>query len=97
MILPDKEIRWRCNPNTLPFETTEAIQPCEEIIGQDRAIEAIRMACHIEIIDNLGLTLILRKTLDSELKKYHNDTFLTNLQTIHNNQIMLVHLWNGLC
>jgi lon-related putative ATP-dependent protease len=48
--VPVEQLRWRCNPSTLPFETTEAIQPCEEIIGQDRALEAIRVGLDISSI-----------------------------------------------
>jgi ATP-dependent Lon protease len=48
--VPLEQLRWRCDPNTLPFETTEAIQPCEEIIGQDRALEAIRVGLDIHSI-----------------------------------------------
>ncbi|OGP89423.1 MAG: ATP-dependent protease [Deltaproteobacteria bacterium RBG_16_47_11] len=42
-----EKLRWRCDPNVLPFETTEAIEPCDEIIGQDRALEAIRLGLDI--------------------------------------------------
>jgi lon-related putative ATP-dependent protease len=45
-----EQLRWRCDPNSLPFETTKAIQPCEEIIGQDRALEAIRVGLDINSI-----------------------------------------------
>jgi ATP-dependent Lon protease len=45
-----EQLRWRCDPDTLPFETTAAIQPCEEIIGQDRALEAIRVGLDINSI-----------------------------------------------
>jgi len=45
--VPAEQLRWRCNPDTLPFETTETIRPCEEIIGQDRALEAIRVGLDI--------------------------------------------------
>jgi ATP-dependent Lon protease len=48
--VPVEQLRWRCDPNTLPFETTEAIAPCEEIIGQDRALEAIRVGLDINSI-----------------------------------------------
>lgn len=40
--VPVENLRWRCDPETLPFQTTEEITPCKEIIGQQRAIEAIR-------------------------------------------------------
>jgi ATP-dependent Lon protease len=45
--VPVEQLRWRCDPNSLPSETTETIQPCEEIIGQDRALEAIRVGLDI--------------------------------------------------
>jgi lon-related putative ATP-dependent protease len=45
--IPDKELpadklRWRLDPATLPFETTEDLEPLKEIIGQKRGVEAFR-------------------------------------------------------
>ncbi len=48
--VPLEQLRWRCDPNTLSFETTEAIQPCQEIIGQERGLEAIRVGVDINSI-----------------------------------------------
>ena len=48
--VPIEKLRWRCDPSLLPVETTEAIEPCQEIIGQDRALEAIRVGLDIESI-----------------------------------------------
>jgi ATP-dependent Lon protease len=45
-----ERLRWRCDPNTLPFETTETIQPCQEVIGQERGLEAIRVGTDINSI-----------------------------------------------
>jgi len=45
--VPVEKLRWRCDPESLPFETTQAIQACEEIIGQERAQEAIRLGLSI--------------------------------------------------
>jgi len=45
--VPVEKLRWHCDPETLPFETTETIQACEEIIGQERAQEAIRLGLSI--------------------------------------------------
>jgi lon-related putative ATP-dependent protease len=45
--VPVEKLRWRCDPELLPFETTQAIQACEEIIGQERAQEAIRLGLSI--------------------------------------------------
>jgi ATP-dependent Lon protease len=46
--VPVEKLRWRCDPVSLPFETTEGIQACDEIIGQERALEAIRLGLDIE-------------------------------------------------
>jgi len=43
---PD-QLRWTCNPNSLPFKTTAEIKADEVIVGQDRAVRALE----------LGLTL----------------------------------------
>ncbi len=49
---PDKEVpleklRWRLDPVTLPFETTEDLEPLKEIIGQKRGVEAFRFGMGI--------------------------------------------------
>jgi lon-related putative ATP-dependent protease len=48
--VPIEKLRWRCDPSLLPVGTTDAIEPCQEIIGQDRALEAIRVGLDIESI-----------------------------------------------
>jgi len=48
--VPIEKLRWRCDPNLLPFETTAQVEPCQEIIGQDRALEAIRVGLDIKSI-----------------------------------------------
>jgi ATP-dependent Lon protease len=48
--VPIEKLRWRCDPNSFPMETTEAIEPCQEIIGQERALEAIRVGLEIQSI-----------------------------------------------
>ncbi len=48
--VPVEQLRWRCDPDGLPFETTENIQPCDDIIGQERALESIRVGLDIHSI-----------------------------------------------
>ncbi len=45
--LRPEQLRWRCAPSSLPFETTDELEPLRGFIGQDRAIKAL----------TLGLTL----------------------------------------
>ncbi len=42
--LPPEKLRWRCDPARVPFDTTaEALPPVEEVVGQGRALRAVRM------------------------------------------------------
>lgn len=45
--LNPEDLRWHCDPSTLPFETTDEIPCCEGIIGQDRAVEAIQLGLRV--------------------------------------------------
>lgn len=36
------KLRWRLDPATLSFETTEDLEPLKQIIGQERGVEAFR-------------------------------------------------------
>ena len=40
--IPIENLRWRLDPSTLPFQTTDEIKPLREIIGQQRAVEAFQ-------------------------------------------------------
>jgi lon-related putative ATP-dependent protease len=48
--VPVEKLRWRCPPESLPFETTDEVQPCLGIIGQDRALSAIRLGLEVDSI-----------------------------------------------
>jgi ATP-dependent Lon protease len=45
--LKTKDLRWRCDPDTLGFETTDDIKCKPHIIGQDRALDAIQLGLEI--------------------------------------------------
>ncbi len=45
--LPPEALLRRCDPALLPFRTTEELQDLEGILGQDRAIEAVRFGIGI--------------------------------------------------
>ncbi len=48
--VPPEKLRWRCEPDSFPFETIQNIEPCHEIIGQERGLEAIRVGVDINSI-----------------------------------------------
>ena len=45
--VPAEKLRWRLNPATLPFKSTEDLEPLKEIIGQRRGVEAFRFGMGI--------------------------------------------------
>jgi lon-related putative ATP-dependent protease len=42
------KLRWRCDPDSLGFESTDDLKVCVDIIGQKRALNALRMSFDIE-------------------------------------------------
>jgi len=48
--VPVEKLRWRCDPEKLNFTTTDEVEPCDWIIGQDRAVKAIKLGLDIESI-----------------------------------------------
>ena len=46
--LNSSALRRRCDPASLPFETTDDVQPLDDIVGQPRAIEAVRFGIDID-------------------------------------------------
>jgi len=46
--VPVERLRWRCDPETLKFQSTDDLPVMEEIIGQERALEAIRLGLDID-------------------------------------------------
>ena len=46
--LPAGKLRWKCPGKYLDFKTTNDLKPCTDIIGQDRALMAIKMGLELE-------------------------------------------------
>jgi lon-related putative ATP-dependent protease len=46
--VPVEKLRWRLDPATLPFETTDELKPLKEIIGQQRGVEAFQFGIGID-------------------------------------------------
>jgi len=46
--LKPAQLRWQCKPNILKFKTTKDLSLCEGIIGQPRAIEAIKLGLNVK-------------------------------------------------
>jgi lon-related putative ATP-dependent protease len=54
--VPLEKLRWRCDPSTLPYETSDLCPACEEIIGQDRALRALQTGLEI---NSLGYNIFI--------------------------------------
>jgi ATP-dependent Lon protease len=65
------QVRWRCDPAQLPFQTTDEIEPARTVVGQDAAVEAVRfgLECYApgQNIFIRGLTGTGRMTLVRQL------------------------------
>src|SRR5689334_25408881 len=45
--LPAEKLRWRCEADRLPFETTAQAELREGLVGQDRALRALKMGVEL--------------------------------------------------
>ncbi len=41
--LKPEDLRWQCNPDIFEFESTSDIEPIEGILGQERALKALKL------------------------------------------------------
>ena len=48
--VPVEKLRWRCDPKSLGFKSTKELKVHEDIIGQKRAVNALRLGLDIESI-----------------------------------------------
>ena len=45
--LKPEQLKWKCPPDLIPAETTEEVEPIEGIIGQERAIKALKLGVEL--------------------------------------------------
>jgi lon-related putative ATP-dependent protease len=55
-VVPPSQLRPRCDPASLPFETSADCPACDEIIGQSRALRALQTGLDIK---NLGYNIFI--------------------------------------
>lgn len=46
--LKPEELKWVCDPDVFDFETTNDVKPIEGIVGQDRAIKALKVGVDLK-------------------------------------------------
>jgi len=79
-----KSLKKYCNPEKLPFETTEDLQPISTGIGQERGIKALEFGLNVDVKgynlylegpSGVGKTMYTKKYLEtiSKKKKIPND------------------------
>jgi len=54
--LPANLLKWSCDLEKIPFKTSDECKPCEEIIGQERALKAIQTGLDIK---SLGYNIFI--------------------------------------
>jgi ATP-dependent Lon protease len=45
--LPPEKLRWRCDPARIPFETTADAELVTDLVGQERALRALKMGVEL--------------------------------------------------
>ena len=47
-LIPTEGLRWRCDPDQLPFQSTAEVEPVSGVVGQESAVEALRFGLEID-------------------------------------------------
>lgn len=78
-----KSLKKYCNPEKLPFETTEELEPISTGIGQERAIKALEFGLNVDVKgynlylegpSGVGKTMYTKRYLDTISKKKKTPT-----------------------
>ena len=73
-----KQLKQYCNPEKLPFATTEELEPISTGIGQDRGVKALEFGLNVDVKgynlylegpSGVGKTMYTKKYLDTISKK----------------------------
>ncbi|WP_420842824.1 Lon protease family protein [Desulfovibrio mangrovi] len=73
-----EDLRWRLDPATLPFSTTDELEVQDKIIGQDRGVEAFKFGMGMETKGynifvtgsvNLGKMAVVKRLLENSTRK----------------------------
>jgi ATP-dependent Lon protease len=87
------DLRWVCDPEQLGFETTDSIPCCTDIIGQERALNAIKLGLEVKSrgynifvsgLTGTGRTTAIQRLLRSmekEKKDLKDISYVYNFQT----------------
>lgn len=78
-------LRWRCPENAFDFKKTDKVTPKKEIVGQERAVKAVRLGLEISSVGyNMFVTGISGTGRESTVEKLLDsiDTTTTDLKDI---------------
>ncbi len=90
--LKPEELKWFCNPNTLDFETTSDVKPIEGIVGQERALKALKIGVDLKSpgynifitgLSGTGKFTTIKKMLESiaeSKSKLYDYAYVNNFQ-----------------
>lgn len=77
--LPPEELRWRCPGNAFDFATTADAIPTDKIVGQDRAVRAVRLGLEIPAIGyNMFVTGVSGTGRETTVKRILDSLDLEN-------------------
>ncbi|MDF1612983.1 Lon protease family protein [Stygiobacter electus] len=90
--LKPEELKWICNPNALDFETTSDVKPIEGIVGQERALKALKVGVDLKSpgynifitgLSGTGKFTTIKKMLESiaeSKSKLYDYAYVNNFQ-----------------
>jgi len=87
--LGPEQLRWRCPPSAFGFRRTDEMEPSEKIVGQDRAVRAVRLGLEIQSIGyNMFVTGVSGTGRETTVKRILDSL---DLSTTSLRDILYVH------
>jgi len=68
--VPHENLRWRCEPSVLSFETTQELPACEVVIGQERGMKALNFGLKVP---GFGYNIFVTGTTAVSMKSQKTD------------------------
>lgn len=57
LTVPHEQLRWCCNLKKADFSSTDDLEACDEILGQERALKALKLGLNMEYLSyNIFIT-----------------------------------------
>ena len=106
--LKPSELKWKCDPDVFDFDTTTDLKPIEGIIGQERALKALKLGVELKApgynifvtgLSGTGKFTTIKKMLESispDCSSLHDYAYVNNFEDQDRPTLLVFPAGNGI-